>query len=108
MRTRPSAQVDLFSPTPYLGNPVAVVLDGEELDDEAMLRVARWTNRVPSSYHVSQGRRLGRAGDITVTADADGTVWVGGATTTLFRVSALVRRTSGLTTHSRAAPVTAA
>ena len=54
--------------------------------------VAQWFLRsgaVSGSYRVSQGQRLGRAGDITITADADGTVWVGGATNTLFRGIAL-------------------
>ncbi|GAB3550682.1 PhzF family phenazine biosynthesis protein [Arthrobacter tumbae] len=48
--SRPFAQVDVFSPTPYLGNPVAVVLDGEGLDDEAMQRVARWTNLSETTF----------------------------------------------------------
>lgn len=55
--------------------------------------VGQWltrTGEVSSSYRVSQGRRLGRAGDITVIADPDGTVWVGGATNTLFRGTAVV------------------
>lgn len=47
---RPFAQVDVFSPTPYLGNPVAVVLDAEDLDDEAMQRVARWTNLSETTF----------------------------------------------------------
>lgn len=47
---RPFAQVDVFSPTPYLGNPVAVVLDGEGLDDDAMQRVARWTNLSETTF----------------------------------------------------------
>jgi PhzF family phenazine biosynthesis protein len=50
--------------------------------------VGQWLTRtgaVPSNYRVSQGSRLGRAGDITVTADGDGTVWVGGATITNIR-----------------------
>lgn len=47
---RPFAQVDVFSPTPYLGNPVAVVLDGQGLDDEAMQRVARWTNLSETTF----------------------------------------------------------
>ncbi len=54
--------------------------------------VAQWFLRsgaVTGGYRVSQGQRLGRAGDITITADADGTVWVGGATNTLFRGTAL-------------------
>lgn len=55
--------------------------------------VGQWligTGAVPSTYRVSQGSRLGRAGDITITADDDGTVWVGGATTTCFRGTAKV------------------
>lgn len=50
--------------------------------------VGQWLTRTgaaPSSYRVSQGARVGRAGSIQITADADGTVWVGGATTTLIR-----------------------
>ncbi|GAA1712297.1 hypothetical protein GCM10009745_70570 [Kribbella yunnanensis] len=140
---------------PYLGNPVAVILDADDLDTDAMQRVARWTNlsettfvltpasadadcdgrrdrrlsrgagarfrdahvrtghwsgggsglrqherlgrpvahphrAVPGSYRVSQGQRLGRAGDIRITAATDGSVWVGGATNTLFRSTAIV------------------
>ena len=41
---RPFAQVDVFISEPGLGNPVAVVLDGEGLSTEAMQRFARWTN----------------------------------------------------------------
>ncbi len=55
--------------------------------------VGQWftaTGQVTGRYRVSQGARLGRAGEITVTPDDDGTVWVGGATHTLFRGSALV------------------
>lgn len=49
--------------------------------------VAQWllrTGAVSGSYRVSQGRRLDRAGDVTITADPDGTIWVGGNTNTLF------------------------
>ncbi|HST49137.1 PhzF family phenazine biosynthesis protein [Jatrophihabitans sp.] len=49
-RSRPFAQVDVFSPTPYLGNPLAVILDGEGLDTEAMQRVARWTNLSETTF----------------------------------------------------------
>ncbi|MFP5314055.1 MAG: PhzF family phenazine biosynthesis protein [Actinomycetes bacterium] len=48
--TRPFAQVDVFSPTPYLGNPVAVVLDSQGLDDDSMQRVARWTNLSETTF----------------------------------------------------------
>ena len=49
--------------------------------------VAQWivrTGAVSGSYRVAQGRRLHRAGEIMITADPDGTVWVGGNTRTLF------------------------
>lgn len=48
--SRAFAQVDVFSPTPYLGNPVAVILDGEGLDGETMQRVARWTNLSETTF----------------------------------------------------------
>ena len=50
--------------------------------------VGQWltaTGAAPSAYRVSQGARLGRAGTIEITADADGTVWVGGAATGCIR-----------------------
>lgn len=49
-RSRDFAQVDVFSTTPYLGNPVAVVLDAAGLDDEVMQRVARWTNLSETTF----------------------------------------------------------
>lgn len=48
--SRPFAQVDVFTSTPYLGNPVAVVLDGHGLDDAAMQRFARWTNLSETTF----------------------------------------------------------
>ncbi len=57
--------------------------------------VAQWllrTGAVSGGYRVSQGRRLGRAGDITITADPNGTVWVGGNTVTLFQGTAVVHQ----------------
>ena len=44
MKTRPFKQVDVFTGERYRGNPLAVVLDGSDLGDEAMQRFARWTN----------------------------------------------------------------
>ena len=41
---RPFAQVDVFTATPYLGNPLAVVLDGSGLSTEDMHRFTAWTN----------------------------------------------------------------
>ena len=50
MRARPFAQVDVFGARPGLGNPVAVVLDGEGLDDDAMGAFARWTNLSETTF----------------------------------------------------------
>jgi len=47
---RPFAQVDVFTTTPYRGNPVAVVLDGEGLDTDAMQRFANWTNLSETTF----------------------------------------------------------
>lgn len=43
-------QVDVFTTTPYMGNPVAVVLDGEGLTAEQMQRFARWTNLSETAF----------------------------------------------------------
>jgi PhzF family phenazine biosynthesis protein len=43
-------QVDVFSETPHLGNPVAVVLEGSGLDPEEMQRFARWTNLSETTF----------------------------------------------------------
>jgi PhzF family phenazine biosynthesis protein len=43
-------QVDVFTSTPYLGNPVAVVMDGEGLSTEHMQRFARWTNLSETTF----------------------------------------------------------
>jgi PhzF family phenazine biosynthesis protein len=50
MKTRPFKQVDVFSSTPYFGNPLAVVLDGTDLDDAAMQRFAAWTNLSETTF----------------------------------------------------------
>jgi PhzF family phenazine biosynthesis protein len=43
-------QVDVFTTTPYRGNPVAVVLDSEGLDTEQMQTLARWTNLSETTF----------------------------------------------------------
>ncbi|MFM2276430.1 MAG: hypothetical protein RL211_2302 [Pseudomonadota bacterium] len=43
-------QVDVFTGTPYLGNPLAVVLDGGNLSDADMQRFARWTNLSETTF----------------------------------------------------------
>lgn len=47
---RPFKQVDVFTATPYRGNPLAVVLDGSGLDDEDMQRFATWTNLSETTF----------------------------------------------------------
>ncbi len=45
--------------------------------------LAQWltsTGDLPPSYVAAQGTALGRAGRVSVDTDADGTIWVGGAT----------------------------
>jgi PhzF family phenazine biosynthesis protein len=43
-------QVDVFTDTPYLGNPVAVVLGAEGLSDEQMQQFANWTNLSETTF----------------------------------------------------------
>ena len=44
MQTRPFQQVDVFTTTPYRGNPLGVVMDGAGLSTEAMQHFTNWTN----------------------------------------------------------------
>lgn len=44
MTQRPFVQVDVFTDTPYRGNPLAVVLDGRGLSPEQMQHFTNWTN----------------------------------------------------------------
>lgn len=43
-------QVDVFSPEPFLGNPLAVVLDAEGLSIAEMRRFSRWTNLSETTF----------------------------------------------------------
>lgn len=91
-------QVDVFGEGPALGNPVAVVLDADGLDDEAMRRFSVWSNlsecrslnaaaaewlvssgRASAPYVAAQGTSMGRRGRIHITAHGD-KIWVGGRT----------------------------
>ena len=49
-RTRRFAQVDVFTAVPLMGNPVAVVLDGEGLSTEQMQAMAAWTNLSETTF----------------------------------------------------------
>jgi PhzF family phenazine biosynthesis protein len=44
------SQVDVFTDTPYRGNPLAVVHDADGLDTEAMQRFANWTNLSETTF----------------------------------------------------------
>ena len=50
MRQRPYLQVDVFTPEPYRGNPLAVVLDGEGLTAEAMQQFTDWTHLSEATF----------------------------------------------------------
>ena len=50
MQQRPFQQVDVFTASAYRGNPVAVVLDGNGLSEEAMQQFARWTNLSETTF----------------------------------------------------------
>lgn len=50
MIERAFKQVDVFTATPYRGNPLAVVLDGTDLSTEAMQHFTNWTNLSECSF----------------------------------------------------------
>ena len=50
MRNRPFKQVDVFGASAYLGNPLAVVLDGTDLSDSQMQHFAHWTNLSETTF----------------------------------------------------------
>jgi len=50
MRQLRFKQVDVFTRRPFLGNPVAVVLEAEGLGGEDMQRIAAWTNLSETTF----------------------------------------------------------
>ena len=50
MKNRPFAQVDVFTAVPYLGNPLAVVMDGSGLSTEQMQAFTDWTNLSEATF----------------------------------------------------------
>ncbi|MFB9796065.1 PhzF family phenazine biosynthesis protein [Arthrobacter citreus] len=50
MKQRWFKQVDVFGSEPYLGNPLAVVLEAEGLSDTDMESFARWTNLSETTF----------------------------------------------------------
>lgn len=43
-------QIDVFTPVPFRGNPVAVVLEADALTTDAMQRIAAWTNLSETTF----------------------------------------------------------
>jgi len=50
MAQRRFSQLDVFTAVPLLGNPLAVVHDGDGLSDEQMAAFARWTNLSETTF----------------------------------------------------------
>lgn len=50
MQTRRFIQCDVFTPVPTLGNALAVVVDGDELSEQAMQQFAAWTNLAETTF----------------------------------------------------------
>jgi PhzF family phenazine biosynthesis protein len=46
-------QVDVFTSVPFLGNPVAVILDGAGMSTAQMQQIARWTNLSETTFVLS-------------------------------------------------------
>jgi PhzF family phenazine biosynthesis protein len=49
-QTRRYSELDVFTATPLLGNPLAVVHDGRDLSDAQMAAFARWTNLSETTF----------------------------------------------------------
>lgn len=49
-RLKRFVQVDAFATLPFRGNPVAVVLDADDLSSEEMQRIAAWTNLSETTF----------------------------------------------------------
>jgi len=43
-------QVDVFTSSPFNGNPLAVILDAQGLSDDQLLAIARWTNLSETTF----------------------------------------------------------
>ena len=62
MKSRAFQQIDVFGDTAYLGNPLAVVLDGSDLSAEAMQHFAQWTNLSETTFLVPPSAAAASAG----------------------------------------------
>ena len=50
MSVLPFQQVDVFTAVPFMGNPVAVVLEADSLSTDEMQAIARWTNLSETTF----------------------------------------------------------
>ena len=50
MARHPYKTVDVFTATPFMGNPLAVVFDADELSTAQMQRIANWTNLSETTF----------------------------------------------------------
>jgi PhzF family phenazine biosynthesis protein len=50
MHTLQFSQVDVFSPAPFKGNPLAVIAAADELDEHQMQVIATWTNLSETTF----------------------------------------------------------
>ena len=62
MQQRPFQQVDVFTDTPLLGNPLAVVLDGDGLSDAQMQAFASWTHLSETTFLLPPTAKGAQAG----------------------------------------------
>ncbi len=76
---QPSADAPIFEVRAFVARPHGLAEDPATGSLNAGL--AQWlmvSKRAPSRYKVIQGAALGRAGQVNLAQDPDGTVWVGG------------------------------
>ena len=50
MSSAPFKQVDVFTHTPFKGNPVAVVMQAQGLSPAQMQQIANWTNLSETTF----------------------------------------------------------
>ena len=62
MKIRAFQQIDVFGSAPYLGNPLAVVLDGTDLTTDEMQHFAQWTNLSETTFLLPPSAAGARAG----------------------------------------------
>lgn len=54
------SQADVFTGVPYKGNPVAVIIDGDQLTDSEMQEIANWTHLSETTFICSPNQSRSR------------------------------------------------